>query len=115
MDAGGDRLEQPYFRIESFRVEVGRYRSGAPADAGVSGPRRADDDAMHRQCEATIKLWVGDQRRITVGEGNGPVNALHNALLSAVGGPLPRDRPHRPDRLQGAGAGHRQPPPSPGC
>ncbi|MDE0194913.1 MAG: citramalate synthase [bacterium] len=99
--------EQPYFRIESFRVEVGRYRSGAPADAGVSGshadagvsgshadagvsgPSRADDDAMHRQCEATIKLWVGSQRRITVGEGNGPVNALHNALLSAVGDHYP--------------------------
>ena len=96
--------EQPYFRIESFRVEVGRHRSGAPADAGIagpgradggvsgapagagaSGPRRTDDYAMHRQCEATIKLWVGSQRRITVGEGNGPVNALHNALLSAVG------------------------------
>ena len=85
--------EQPWFRIESFRVEVGRYRSGsAPAGtaAGVSGPRRPDDDAMGRQCEATIKLWVGDQRRITVGEGNGPVNALHNALLAAVGDHYPQ-------------------------
>ena len=95
--------EQPWFRIESFRVEVGRHMrptdaptgasgppanagiSGPPADAGIPGPRRADEDAMYRQCEATIKLWVGNKRRITVGEGNGPVNALHNALLSAVG------------------------------
>ena len=44
---------------------------------------------MYRQCEATIKLWVGDQRRITVGEGNGPVNALHNALLAAAGDHYP--------------------------
>ena len=44
---------------------------------------------MYRQCEATIKLWVGSQRRITVGEGNGPVNALHNALLAAVGDHYP--------------------------
>ncbi|MCY3663229.1 MAG: citramalate synthase [bacterium] len=83
--------EQPWFGIESFRVEVGRHRSvGVAPDApGVSGPRRADDDAMHRQCEATIKLWVGSQRRITVGEGNGPVNALHNALLAAIGDHYP--------------------------
>ena len=101
--------EQPWFRIESFRVEVGRYRSGgAPAGtaAGVSGPRRPDDDAMGRQCEATIKLWVGDQRRITVGEGNGPVNALHNALLAAVGDHYPQIARIRVDRLQGAGPGH---------
>ena len=80
--------EQPYFGIESFRVEVGRYQSGG-ATAETAGPGRPDEDAMHRQCEATIKLWVGDQRRITVGEGNGPVNALHNALLSAAGDHYP--------------------------
>ena len=67
--------EQPFFAIESFRVEAGRH---VPAG-----------EAVHRQCEATIKLWVGDQRRITVGEGNGPVNALHNALLAAVGDHYP--------------------------
>ena len=85
--------EQPWFGIESFRVEVGRHMrptdapTGAPAgtSAGASGPLERADDAMYRQCEATIKLWVGNERRITVGEGNGPVNALHNALLSAVG------------------------------
>ena len=77
--------EQPWFRIESFRVEVGRH-----VPSGTSGPRRPDGEVMHRQCEATIKLWVGDQRRITVGEGNGPVNALHNALLAAVGDHYPQ-------------------------
>ena len=117
--------EQPYFGIESFRVEVGRQSrsggvtpggvpsggvtpgrvpSGAVPSGGVTpgrvpssgvpsdspGARRSEDEAMVRQCEATIKLWVGDQRRITVGEGNGPVNALHNALLAATGDHYPQ-------------------------
>ena len=86
--------EQPYFAIESFRAEVGRHMrsGGAPsgtAPSGTPGARQPEDEAMYRQCEATIKLWVGDQRRITVGEGNGPVNALHNALLAAVGDHYP--------------------------
>ena len=86
--------EQPYFAIESFRAEVGRHmRSGGTpsgtAPSGTPGARPPEDEAMHRQCDATIKLWVGDQRRITVGEGNGPVNALHNALLAAVGDHYP--------------------------
>ena len=85
--------EQPYFGIESFRVEVGRHLPSGSAPGrtpgGTAGARLPHDDAMRRQCEATIKLWVGAQRRITVGEGNGPVNALHNALLSAVGDHYP--------------------------
>ena len=86
--------EQPYFAIESFRAEVGRHmRSGGAqsgtAPSGTPGARPPEDEAMYRQCEATIKLWVGAQRRITVGEGNGPVNALHNALLAAVGDHYP--------------------------
>ncbi len=82
--------EQPFFGVESFRVEVGRHSRSGDAPAGVSGPRGPGDDATHRQCEATIRLWVGDQRRITVGEGNGPVNALHNALLAAAGDHYPQ-------------------------
>ncbi|MCY3785575.1 MAG: citramalate synthase [bacterium] len=74
--------EQPWFRIESFRVEVGRHMRPA-------GEPPPEDAAAFAQCEATIKLWVGDQRRMTVGEGNGPVHALHNALLSAVGDHYP--------------------------
>ena len=86
--------EQPFFAIESFRAEVGRHmRSGAAPSgntpSGSGGARQPDDEAMHRQCDATIKLWVGNQRRITVGEGNGPVNALHNALLAAIGDHYP--------------------------
>jgi 2-isopropylmalate synthase len=44
--------------------------------------------------EATVKLWVGDRRIASVGEGNGPVNALDAALRAAL-------TPHHPglDRI----------------
>jgi 2-isopropylmalate synthase len=35
--------------------------------------------------EATIKVWVGDERFIATAEGNGPVNALDSALRLAIG------------------------------
>jgi len=63
--AGG--WEQPFFRLESFRVLVDHTASG------------------DFTTEATIKLWVGDERIIATGEGNGPVNALDTALRSAIG------------------------------
>ncbi|MFJ9845277.1 citramalate synthase [Kitasatospora sp. NPDC101155] len=34
--------------------------------------------------EATVKLWAKGERRIAIGEGNGPVNALDQALRSAL-------------------------------
>jgi len=34
--------------------------------------------------EATVKVVADDQRMVAVGEGNGPVNALDNALRSAL-------------------------------
>ena len=34
--------------------------------------------------EATVKVMVGDRRTVAVGEGNGPVNALDNALRAAL-------------------------------
>lgn len=68
--------EQPYFRMESMRVEVAQHLG-------------AGDEPVVDQCEALLKLWVGEQRLIAVGEGNGPVNALHNALISAVSDQFP--------------------------
>src|SRR5690606_22450137 len=58
--------EHDFFRIESMRVitdEVG--------DAPFS-------------TEATVKVWVGDQRFVHTAEGNGPVNAIDAALRRAV-------------------------------
>ena len=36
------------------------------------------------ETESTVRVWVGDSRRIAVGEGNGPVNALDAALRTAI-------------------------------
>ncbi|HEY7938638.1 MAG TPA: citramalate synthase, partial [Acidimicrobiales bacterium] len=72
---------QPFFRIEGWRVTT--YHRMPGDVAGADGP---DTDASV-DTEATIKVWVGDERLIAVGEGNGPVNALDTALRRAI---LPR-------------------------
>jgi 2-isopropylmalate synthase len=35
-------------------------------------------------CQATIKISVGNEEELTAAEGNGPVNALDNALRKAL-------------------------------
>ena len=57
---------EPLFRLESFRVVT---------------EKRADGRV---ETEATIKLWVGEERYIRTAEGNGPVNALDRALRAAI-------------------------------
>ncbi|HEV2980395.1 MAG TPA: citramalate synthase [Solirubrobacteraceae bacterium] len=58
---------EPLFRLESWRVLV---------------EKRADGKV---ETEATIKIWVGGERFVRTAEGNGPVNALDNALRDAIG------------------------------
>jgi 2-isopropylmalate synthase len=60
--------EQDYFTVEGYRATT--YHRAPLADA----------DAPTIDTEATVKIWVGDERLIAVGEGNGPVNALDHAL-----------------------------------
>ncbi len=55
-----------YFTVESMRVITDELPSGA------------------FNCEATVKVWVGDQRYIDVAEGNGPVNAIDMAMRSVL-------------------------------
>jgi 2-isopropylmalate synthase len=62
--------EQSFFRLESFKVSVGH--------------RASDTSALDVETEATVKLWVGDERIVATGEGNGPVNALDHALRLAI-------------------------------
>ncbi|WP_291377431.1 citramalate synthase [Demequina sp.] len=58
-----------FWDVETWTVHV----ASAPGD-----PREAD-------AEAVVKLRAGGQRRLlTVGEGNGPVNALDHALRQAL-------------------------------
>ncbi len=57
---------QPFFKLESFRVLVEKMEDG------------------RLLTEATIKLYVNNKRVIATAEGNGPVNALDNALRLAM-------------------------------
>ena len=67
--------ERPqFFSLESWRVIV--ERRGADARVGDSG-----GDVFS---EATVKLNAKGERIVATGEGNGPVNALDNALRSAL-------------------------------
>lgn len=68
--------EQDYFRLESFRVNLD-HRSGA-------GSRAWTDKAVEVETEATVKIWVGEERIVATGEGNGPVNALDAAIRFAL-------------------------------
>ena len=64
--------EHDFFRVESMRVitdEVG-------------------DTPFNT--EATVKVWVGDERYVFTAEGNGPVNAIDTALRRSVGNAYPR-------------------------
>lgn len=58
---------QPFFELEGFRVIVEKRGKDEPCIS-----------------EATIKLRVGDSTELTVGEGNGPVDALNMALIQAL-------------------------------
>jgi 2-isopropylmalate synthase len=60
-----------YFKVESFRVLVERRFNAVGALVTIS--------------EATVKLTVHGDKIISVGEGNGPVNALDMALRKDLG------------------------------
>ncbi len=68
--------------VESYRVSS--YHREGP---GRSSP--ASTASIELTNEATVKVWIGDDRRIAVGEGNGPVNALDQALRRALNGHFP--------------------------
>ncbi|MBI1244276.1 MAG: citramalate synthase [Alphaproteobacteria bacterium] len=59
-----------YFRLNSFRV-ISERRFNARGE-------------LVTMSESTVKLDVGGERRLTVGEGKGPVEALDRALRAAL-------------------------------
>jgi 2-isopropylmalate synthase len=67
---------QQYFRVESMRVITDEMPGG---EFGT---------------EATVKVWVGDggdaKRHVHTAEGNGPVNAIDQAMRAAIGGVYPQ-------------------------
>jgi 2-isopropylmalate synthase len=80
--ATGDVVDP--FRIESYRVTSYHREGWALGVADL-----ATVDLLDLSTEATVKVWIGDERRIAVGEGNGPVNALDQALRRALNGHFP--------------------------
>ncbi len=72
---------QSFFELESFRVSMD-HRSG-------SGARAWNHVTVDVDTEATVKLRVDGERRVAVGEGNGPVNALDAAVRGALNGIYP--------------------------
>jgi 2-isopropylmalate synthase len=64
-------MHKVFFRLESFRVIMEKREDGKVAT------------------EATVKIHVKGQRVVATGEGNGPVNALDNALRLAIGTAYP--------------------------
>jgi 2-isopropylmalate synthase len=58
-------IARPFFELEGFRVMVSTEREGI-------------------RSEATVKVRVQDKHEHTAAEGNGPVNALDNALRKAL-------------------------------
>jgi 2-isopropylmalate synthase len=81
--------EPDWFAVESFRV-ITDDRSGVSTLTDVTGATVTT--------EATVKLRRGGQRVIATAEGNGPVNALDNALRKALNGSFPAlERVHLTD------------------
>ncbi len=68
--------EQPWYRIESFRVSTDKLPGDDGGEATAEGTFRT---------EATIKVVVQGRTVMTAAEGNGPVNALDGALRAAIG------------------------------
>jgi 2-isopropylmalate synthase len=60
-----------YFDVESFHVTVERRHNALGELVTVS--------------EAVVKMNVGGERLLTVGEGNGPINALDRAIRKDLG------------------------------
>ncbi|MEI6497795.1 MAG: citramalate synthase [Actinomycetota bacterium] len=61
-----------FFKVESMRVITDELPNG------------------EFNTEATVKVWVGDQRHVFTSEGNGPVNAIDTALRAGLAQAYPQ-------------------------
>jgi 2-isopropylmalate synthase len=79
--------KQDFFEVEAYRVSS-YHREGPVMPL----------DEVEVTVEATVKLWIEGERVASVGEGNGPINALDVAVRRALNGRYPAlDRIHLTD------------------
>lgn len=84
------RLEHEGYHFEAADASLEllmRRASGWQQDAfRVESMRVITDEAADGRftTEATVKVWVGDERYVHTAEGNGPVNAIDTAFRAAL-------------------------------
>jgi 2-isopropylmalate synthase len=84
---GATGWTQDFFEVEAYRV-TSYHREGPVMPV----------DGVEVTVEATVKLWIDGERVASVGEGNGPINALDVAVRRALNGRYPAlDRIHLTD------------------
>ncbi len=64
--------QQEFFNVESMRVITDESTSGSFTT------------------EATVKVWMGEEREVHTAEGNGPVNAIDTALRACLAKKFPQ-------------------------
>ena len=89
LEASGHTFEAADASFELLLVEM--VEGARPTYFEVESWRVLTDSSPHGEAvsEATVKLRAGGSRILTVGEGNGPVNALDHALRQAIGQAYP--------------------------
>ncbi len=75
--------EQPYFKLDSFSVGVAHKRE-YPVDKTSLSARAWNDVAVEMESKAEVKMWVDGDYIDVKEQGNGPVNALYQALRKAL-------------------------------
>lgn len=81
MEAAGYQFEDAE---SSMRLMVHRQMGTVPEYFGVERFHVSVTHDVDSICEATVRIKVGDLRRVEVGEGAGPVQALDAALRKAL-------------------------------
>ncbi len=72
---GASGWKQDFFEIESFQVDMNHVGSGS---------RAWNEIAVEVDTRAVIDLYIGGEKLVGIGDGNGPVNAIDTALRSVL-------------------------------
>ena len=72
---GASGWKQDFFEVESFTVDMNHIGSGSRAWNEIS---------VEVDTRAVVDLFVGGEKKVGLGDGNGPVNAIDTALRSVL-------------------------------